>query len=241
MTFAKNSSIINAMKPRLIHSAANPDACHRERKAVSPKGLKMASLSLFLRFAQDFRRTLRRSRSALSTLSMPRINSENKPRCLPSGYTNVLILLEILFVLIFSVSAFAGPTIKAEVDKANISTDESLTYKLIITSEDSSIPAPHFPKFQDFIVLSQAESSTMSFAKAGAKTILVYAFILAAKNSGKFKIEPSQIKIGSSVYSSEGFDIEVTQGKRKTQPPPRYKPPLPKQTEPETEEPKVTL
>ena len=76
---------------RLIQSATNPDACHRGRKAVSPKGLKTADLSLFPRFARDCSRDTERSERAVSTLSIPRINLENKPRCLPSGYTNVLI------------------------------------------------------------------------------------------------------------------------------------------------------
>ncbi len=75
----------------LIHSATNPDACHRGRKAVSPKGLKTAGLSL-----------------SVSTLSIPRINLENKPRCLPSGYTNVLISLGIRRKLFFTAELFVA-------------------------------------------------------------------------------------------------------------------------------------
>ena len=67
-----NNGLVASTKLRrpfeLIHSATNPDACHRGRKAVSPKGLKTAGLSL-----------------SVSTLSIRRINLENKPRCKPIG------------------------------------------------------------------------------------------------------------------------------------------------------------
>lgn len=140
-----------------------------------------------------------------------------------------------IFIFLFTATALAETSLKAEVDKASITTDEAITYKLTIDSTDKNIPQPQLPKFAGFQVISQAQSSNISWLKNGIKTILVYNFILAPVDIGKFKIEPSSLKIKNKTYASDGFEIEVTQGKRKP------KPPLPEEPQPESEEPQVTL
>jgi hypothetical protein len=144
------------------------------------------------------------------------------------------VLILFIFLFFFLDSAYAQTTIKAEVDKTTLTTDDTLTYKLIITSSEKKIPAPQVPKFEGFNIISQAQSSTLSFVKGNIKTILVYAFILAPTDIGKFKIEPSQIIVKGKTYSSEGFEIEVTQGKMKPKIPPE-------KIQPESETPQVTL
>ena len=151
------------------------------------------------------------------------------------------IIIGIVFVslFLFVTFAWAETSIKAEVDKTNITIDEALTYKLIISSSDKKLPPPQLPKFYGFSVLSQARSQTMSLIKSNVKTILVYAFILAPINIGKFKIESSSIKIKNEAYSTDAFEIEVSQGKTRPAVPQEEKPSLPEKTQPE--EPKITL
>lgn len=152
-------------------------------------------------------------------------------------------VLSLIFVFLFIASALAETKIKAEVDKAKLSTDEGLTYKLTITSSTSNIPLPVLPKFADFFIISQAQSSSISFIQGGAKSILVYTYILAPQNAGKLKIEPSKITIEGKAYSSEEFEIEVTPGKAKPKPktPPVKPPAEPSEIPPESEEEQVTL
>lgn len=152
-----------------------------------------------------------------------------------------MIISTLLLILFSTAPALAEISIKAEVDKTSISTDETLTYKLIITSTDNEAPEPEVPKFTGFNVISQAESSTFSYLKTGPKTILVLAFILAPNDIGKFKIEPSLIKLKGKAYSTDSFEIEVTQGKSKPQVPPEEKPSLPEEFQPESGQPKITL
>lgn len=147
------------------------------------------------------------------------------------------ILATILLILFLPTGVFAQDfSIKAEVDKIKITTDDSITYKLIITSSAKKIPRPTLPKFEGFRGISNAQSSTISFVKGGVRGILVYAYILVPKDIGKFKIEPSQIKLEGKTYSSEAFEIEVIQGKAKPQIPPQEKPLLPKETPGESEQ-----
>lgn len=145
------------------------------------------------------------------------------------------------FIFLFMANVFAQTSIKAEVDKTSLSTDEDLTYKTIITSSEKKLPSPQVPKFEGFDIVSQAQSSTISFVKSEIKTILVYVYILAPTNIGKFKIGPSTIKIENKTYSTDTFQIEVTQGKAKPKNLPEKKLPLPEKPQPESEEPQVTL
>lgn len=152
-----------------------------------------------------------------------------------------IIILSLIFTNLFIAGAFAQTTIKAEVDKTSITTDEVLTYKLIITSLEKSVPTPQLPKFIGFKAISSTQSSSVTFTKGSVKTIVVYAFVLAPTDTGKLKIEPSSIK--NETFSTEPFEIEVKQGKAKPKAEPEKKPPVPEGTQPEeTEEsPQITL
>jgi hypothetical protein len=141
------------------------------------------------------------------------------------------ILVAVTLCILFTRNVFAETTIKAEVDKTSITTDDTITYKLTITSTEKKIPQPQLPGFESFSVLSQSQSSTLSFAKSNVETALTYAFVLAPTDVGKFKIEPSHVKSGGKTYSTQSFEIEVTKGKS----------PLPPAAQPETEEPQFTL
>jgi len=163
-----------------------------------------------------------------------------------------VIILSVIFTSLFIAEAFAQTSIKAEVDKAIVTRDDDITYKLIITSSEKNIPKPQLPKFTGFKIISSAQSSTVSFTpplragagfiKGDAKTIVVYAFVLIPTDIGKFKIEPSSIKIKNETYSTSTLEIEVKQGKVKPKAEPEQKPPQPEETQPETEEqPQITL
>ena len=162
-----------------------------------------------------------------------------------------LIILSVIFTSLFIAEAFAQTSIKAEVDKTIVTTDDAITYKLIITSSEKNIPKPQLPKFTGFKIISSAQSSTVSFTpplRAGAgcnvKTIVVYAFVLVPTDKGTLKIEPSSIKIKNETYSTATLEIEVEQGKLKPKPKtePGQRPSIPEETQPETEQPpQITL
>jgi len=172
-----------------------------------------------------------------------------------------IIILSVIFTSLFIATSFAQTSIKAEVDKTIVTTDDTITYKLIITSSEKNIPTPQLPKFTGFRVISSAQSSTVSFTKGNIKTIFVYAFILAPTDIGKFKIEPSEIKIKNETFSTASFEIEVNpvrntkplnkenkisngvkQGKAKPKAEPEQEPSIPEETQPETEKPpQITL
>ena len=85
------------------------------------------------------------------------------------------------------------------------------------------------------------QSSSMSFVKNNIQRNLVYIFILAPLDIGKFKIEPSVIKIGNKTYSTDTFEIEVILGKARPKTPLEQRPSQPEKIQPESEEPQITL
>ena len=152
-----------------------------------------------------------------------------------------IAIFAVIFTLFFISASFAETAIKAEVDKNKITTDETLTYKIVITSSENKLPGPEVPKFEGFSIISQAQSSTISFVTGKIKTILVYAFILGPTDKGKFIIPPAIIKVNNETYSSDSFEIEVTMGKTLPKPKLQESPVFPKEGQPPSKEPQITL
>ncbi|MDD5729810.1 MAG: BatD family protein [Candidatus Omnitrophica bacterium] len=153
------------------------------------------------------------------------------------------LLIASVFILLCGYPAFAETTIKAEIDKTSIVTGEALTYKLTVTSSEKRVPEPNVPKFENFVIVSQAQSSTLAFGKSDMQSILVYAYILAAPAAGKFRIEPATITIENKTYSTQDFWVDVKQGKSKgdENTPSQQAPNSPEKSRPESEEPQYTL
>jgi len=137
--------------------------------------------------------------------------------------------------------AFAETTIRAEVDKKDLTTDEVLTYKVTVASAEKKLPVPQTPKFEGFSVVSLVQSTSTAFTQGNVKTDCVYVFVLAPTAAGMLKIPPSTIKIENKTYSSEEFEIEVKQGKTKPQAPQGQVNPQPEEKIPRSDEPQITL
>jgi len=141
-----------------------------------------------------------------------------------------------VFTFLFIVPALAQLSIKAEVDKTTLTSGSVLTYKLTITSLEESVAQPQLPNFSGFNVVSSAQSSTVSLAAGNAKTIIVYAFVLAPVTTGKIKIEPSSIKANKETLSTQAFEIEVKKGKAMPKANQEQKPSIPEEAKPEETE-----
>ncbi len=148
----------------------------------------------------------------------------------------------IIFILLFifvSACAFAETSIKAEVDRKVITTDEVLTYKIIIVSTEKQIPRPQQPpQFEGFNVVSQAQSTSVNFSASGVKNAVVFAYVLAPTKTGEIEIKPSVLKMNNQTYSTDAFKIQVKQGSSKPRQKltPKQRPSLPLGVSPGQEE-----
>lgn len=135
----------------------------------------------------------------------------------------------------------AATSINAKVDKAKLTTDDTLTYKVAVVSGDSPVSALEVPQFEGFEVLSQSQSSNISFSGGPLKVSLVYMFILAPVRTGELQIPPTSIKIKNKTFSSNSIKVEVLPGKRPLPEPEESPEGEPKSNLPESKEPKITL
>ena len=133
-------------------------------------------------------------------------------------------------ILLSPLLVFAEQAIHAEVDKTELSTDGVLTYKVSITSSGNEPMVPEVPEFDDFSVLSQMQSTQLSFAGDRADKVFEYSFVLRPKKDGELTIKPAVIRVGDQEYSSDSFSINVSPGQ--TQAP---------EVMPETGQPRITL
>ncbi len=151
----------------------------------------------------------------------------------------ILFLVFSLFCISF---VFAEISLRCEVDKKSISTDDELVYKLIVSSSEKDIPAANPPLFRGFNIISQAQSSTVIFAQSDVKTLLVYTYILIPLAPGKFKIAPGTITVKDKTYASQEIEIEVTEGLKRPGRHPQDKPKTrPEEGPPDSGGPQITL
>jgi len=107
---------------------------------------------------------------------------------------------------------FAETSMKAEVDKATITVDETVTYKLNVISSDRNVSQPAFPEFTRFDVLSQSQSSSFSFSEGGTKTMLVYVLVLFPRETGTLEIPAASLSADGTRVSSGKLSVRVTPG-----------------------------
>jgi len=141
-----------------------------------------------------------------------------------------ILAIAAALILFSPLAVFAEQAIHAEVDKTELTGDQALTYKVSITSLGNETPVLEIPEFEDFSVLSQMQSTQLSFGGAQAEKTFIYNFVLRPKKDGELSIKPAVIRVGDQEHSSDSFKIKVSPGKAQA---PEFIP--------ETGEPRITL
>jgi len=130
-------------------------------------------------------------------------------------------------MLVSAYPCLADISVKAEIDKKNLTTDEVLTYKVIVVYSKENPPKLKLPKLDDFRVISQVQSSSVQFSAEGKKNTTIFAFVLLPLKAGELQIKPAEVNSGKNSFTTDAFKIQVKQGKIK---------PPPKQTFPDAEQ-----
>ena len=126
------------------------------------------------------------------------------------GVAAVGLALVILALPLSAVYAQASP-IEVDVDRRQLSTDETLTLTVTITGE-STVPTPATPRFDEFSVLSRSSSSQISKVNGVTSAQVVYRYRLQPIRTGRVTIEPIEITLAGKTYASDPITVQVTQG-----------------------------
>ena len=102
-------------------------------------------------------------------------------------------------------------SVKSSVDKLKVSQDETLTFKIEISGDLTVNPQINLPELnKDFIILSTAQSQSLSIKGKEQSRQVTFIYVLAAKAAGKFTIGEVLVKINKEAFKTQSIDIEVT-------------------------------
>lgn len=105
----------------------------------------------------------------------------------------------------------ANVTIKAAVDKNEVTMDEYFNYRIVISSSVSLMnPKIKLPDLEKgFVILSSSRGQNIAISggKAGVQVILDY--FLKPKKEGEITIEPAEVSCRGKNYTSESVTIKA--------------------------------
>ena len=122
------------------------------------------------------------------------------------------VAISITIFCISAVSVFAqNPSITSEVDRNEITTDETLILTVRLVA-DETIPPLILPDLDEFVIQSKRSSSSISIINGEATAQMEYKYTLQPLESGILTIAPISALLGGQTYTTESLTIEVIQG-----------------------------
>ena len=122
------------------------------------------------------------------------------------------VAISITIFCLSAVSVFAqNPSITSEVDRNEITTDETLILTVRLVA-DETIPPLILPDLDEFVIQSKRSSSSISIINGEATAQMEYKYTLQPLESGILTIAPISALLGGQTYTTESLTIEVIQG-----------------------------
>ncbi len=103
------------------------------------------------------------------------------------------------------------PPVTAEVDRTELTTDETLTLTLTIRGS-GSIQPPALTGLQGFAMLGRSSSMSISTVQGKTTSEAVYNFTLQPTETGTLTLGPISVTVDGRSHSTESIAVEVTQG-----------------------------
>lgn len=134
-----------------------------------------------------------------------------------------LLLIPILIVMIlgFAVApsyAQSSGVVTAEVDRTNLTTDETLILTILVDSAAGQPSRPVLPDLDGFNILGTSQSTQMSIINGSLSADTVYSYQLRPSKTGKLGIPAVSVSVGGQTYSTNPIQVNVTQGTGQNQP-----------------------
>ncbi|MCB0180442.1 MAG: protein BatD [Anaerolineae bacterium] len=126
-------------------------------------------------------------------------------------------IIPLLIVIGFLASATVGlaqgqDVVTAQVDRAVVSTDETVTLSVTVNANASNLPNPTLPSLAGFNVVGTGSSSQISIINGSMSAQMVYSYRLQPYQAGDLVIEPVSITIDGQTYTTAPISVKVVQG-----------------------------
>ena len=126
------------------------------------------------------------------------------------GLTITLSMLALMMVAL--VGASAQSPLSATVDRTTLTTDDSLTLTVVVSSSGRNAPRPQLPDLDGFTVLGSSTSSQMSIVNGAVSSSVAFSYRLQPYATGTLTIAPITATVDGQPYSTEPIAVEVSQG-----------------------------
>lgn len=144
-------------------------------------------------------------------------NHSPRPR---SAIRRCIATLWAVAVLLASApGARAQPTVRAEIDKTSLSTDDTLLLTIIVTGDFQRLSPPTLPAFEGFDVVGTSYSSATSLVNGRRSFEGRYLYQLRPIQLGRLTIDPVEVTIDGQSFRTEPLPVEVLPGSLPTPPP----------------------
>jgi len=121
--------------------------------------------------------------------------------------------LTIIALLIVAVPSFAQVNpIQAEVDRNNLTTDESLVLTITVQGLGNNVSEPEIPYLDGLNIVGSSTSSQISIINGKSSSSKVYQYRLQPARPGDVVIDPILVNIDGQTFGSDPILIQVEQG-----------------------------
>lgn len=100
----------------------------------------------------------------------------------------------------------------AQVDAQNITSDDTVTLTLTLTTPDGSAPQLNLPPLDGFNVVGAQTGSQYSIVNGQASSSMVYGFQLQPTRTGDIRIPSLKLDMNGQILSTAAITVRVTQG-----------------------------
>ena len=114
----------------------------------------------------------------------------------------------LILALMFAIPVLAQSPISATVDRTNLTTDDTLTLSVTVSSDGQ----PTLPSLTGFNLLGTGSSSQISIVNGSMNTQVVYNYHLQPIQPGQLTIDPVTLQVNGQSYTTPPISVQVTQG-----------------------------
>jgi len=132
---------------------------------------------------------------------------------------NLFLLLLIPLVLaltgvipVHAQTSPAKPVLFAEVDRTNISTDDTIILTVTVDMFEASLSKPQMPALTGFEVIGRNNATQISMLNGDMTVQETYQYYLRPVKTGELIIEPITLSVYGSTYSTDPIVIQASQG-----------------------------
>jgi len=132
-----------------------------------------------------------------------------------------LAFIALAFVGVLFIPALShaqGPDIiQAEVDRTNLSTDESLVLTITVNAASGTPSQPVLPPMAGLQIVGQSSGSSVQIVNGDMTSQMTYQYRLQPTQAGDFVIDSISTTVNGQAFSTQPIVISVSQGSGATQ------------------------